>query len=133
MELQNCSGVGGCWGTKRLVPREPPTAFGQVPLAKNAQLLLPRVTIPSGCREGPAQRARLSACVRVCGSRMELGPAPGRPAGSRLETDSAGSRGRKVPEGARLLTDPWFLFDRIPLCLGNSYKDLRHCPASPET
>ena len=121
MELQNCAGVGGCRGTKRLVPREPHTAFGQVPLAKNAQLPLPGVTIPSA-----AERDRLSglgcrrACVRVCGRRMELGLAPGRPAGSSLETDSAGSRGRKVPAGARLLTDSWFLFDRIPLCLGNS-------------
>ena len=41
---------------------------GQVPLAKNAQLSFPKVTITSRCQEGLAQRFRLSVCVseRAC-------------------------------------------------------------------
>lgn len=80
---------------------------GQVPLAKNAQLSFPKVTIISRGQEGLAQRFRLSvcvsarACVCVCGRRMELGLAPGRPAGSSLELRTAPG-----PAGSRVLQEP---------------------------
>ena len=96
------AGAPRCWSLGNRI-----RLSGQVPLAENAQVSFPKVTITSRCREALVERFRLSvcvsarACVCVCGRRMELGLAPGRPAGSSLETRTAPG-----PEGSRFPQEP---------------------------
>lgn len=103
-----------------------------MPLAKNAQVSFPKVTITSRCREALAEGFRLSvcvsACVRVCLRKEDgAGSGPWLLAGSSLETRTAPG-----PAGSRFLQEPASSW--IPgFCLTESLSALEILTKTPQT
>lgn len=111
---------------------------------KTDQLSFPKVISTLHRRAGLAPWSRLSVCGVAClyecmcaclWKEARAGPDP---AQSSLKTEKSGAQLQVLQaQGSgvvsHLIIDPWFSFDQISIGLGNSGKDLRYCPESPET